>query len=234
MARALCPCRLVAGRGWPWAPCLPREGAGWVGSPARRQAPSGPTGPVRRPCRTPGRSTSQAPGVSRVAHTARGTPVRRWPKPPWSWWGAQTSLRRGVVLLPGCGAHRAIPRACAQAQGRKADRRGATPRAQCRAHTAPNNALEPTAPMVACTHSASLVARRLTAGVGLLCAALLPGVARGKSRPGMTAPGPMPGVPVVSIATPACPMPNGRRGPRRWACCPLSRPGGPCTRAGGA
>ena len=30
---------------------------------------------------------------------------------------------------------------------------------------APNKALEPTAPMVVCTHSASLVARRLTASV---------------------------------------------------------------------
>ena len=37
-----------------------------------------------------------------------------------------------------------LPRACAQAQSRKAGRRGATPRAEGRAHAAPNNALEPT------------------------------------------------------------------------------------------
>ena len=65
--------------GWPRAAggpglrtCHARARAGWAPRHDARH-PAGHTGPVRRPCRLPGRSTSPAPGVCRVART----PVRR-------------------------------------------------------------------------------------------------------------------------------------------------------------
>src|SRR5712692_3441451 len=86
--------------------------------------------------------------------------------------------------------------------------------------------------MVVFTHSASLVARRLTAGVGLLGAALLPGVAQRKSRPGMTAPCHTPWGPWVIAATPARLRRHSRRGPRRRLDCPACRLGVPGALAG--
>jgi hypothetical protein len=62
---------------------------------------------------------------------------------------------RGMALVPGVGGMRSAARR--PGSGALYPGRDVLP--------PPNNALEPTAPMVACTHSASLVARRLTAGV---------------------------------------------------------------------
>ena len=64
--------------------------------------PSGPPRPGALAVPLPGRATRPAPEVCRVARTA----VRRWSRPPGSWWRAQTSPHRGVVVLrPGCAAH---------------------------------------------------------------------------------------------------------------------------------
>ncbi len=70
--------------------------------------------------------------------------------------------------------------------------------------------------------------------VGLLCAALFPGLAQRKRRPGMTAPGHTHGIPWVIAAPSTRPTPNGRRGPRQRLCCPPCRPVVPCALAGGA
>ena len=113
-----CPRRRASVSPSPWAPQgLPpkaweagrRQAArqagrtsGWRGGTCGR-APSsaGHPGPVYRRCRPPGRATRPAPGGCRVART----PVRRWRRPPWSWWGARTSQRRSVGILPGRAAH---------------------------------------------------------------------------------------------------------------------------------
>ena len=87
---------------------------------------------------------------ARCAGRVAQTPVKRWSRPPWSWWGARTSLHRGVDILPGRAAHGARdtvaqalpgppawvwghtalrPRAGAQEQVKKAD--GGPPRGRC-------------------------------------------------------------------------------------------------------
>ena len=102
--------------------------SGWRGGACgRAPSPAGHTGPVRRPCRLLGARRAQRLGWSVVAHPARGTPVRRWPRPLWSWWGAWTSQRRALGLLPGCGAPSAhTPSRCAGAgqEGRRGPPRG--------------------------------------------------------------------------------------------------------------
>ena len=77
--------------------------------------------------------------------------------------GRGPSQRRGVVILPACGAHRAAtPRRCAGPRSERQADRG-HPRALCRAHAAPNPALEPT-PTASARASLRLLAR-LTASV---------------------------------------------------------------------
>ena len=82
-------------------------------------------------------------------------------------------------ILPRCGADSAqTPSRCA-GEG-QAGRRGATPRGACRAHAAPNNALEPT-PTASARTSLRLSAR-LTAGVGLRAAGVGHGSGGGKPQ----------------------------------------------------
>ena len=103
------------GRGWSWAPCLSREGAGGVGL----LAPSGLHRAWAQAVPPPGHATSRAPGGGRVART----PVRHWPMPRWSWERARTSRRHAMGSLPGCGAPRA-PTPSRRAGTGQAGRRG--------------------------------------------------------------------------------------------------------------
>lgn len=75
--------------------------------------------------------------------------------------GRGSARTRGRPRLPGRreAGCRPVPRHARQASGRQG-----APEAGRHTHTAPNNALEPTAPMAVCASSLLCVARRLTAG----------------------------------------------------------------------
>ena len=111
----------------------------WSGGGLGRRGREGVRGPASAVAWS---SCLRVPHMAATVHRESGT--------PWA-----SSLGVGHTGL--------LPRACAQAQSRKAGRREGTPRAEGRAHAAPNNALEPT-PTASARASLRLLAR-LTASV---------------------------------------------------------------------
>jgi len=157
VARARCPSPAGSPPLQAGAWCRPSAGHAMPSySPrGRRRGVTGAVAAARCPASLPrgtGVSPSMAGGRSGAAGGCRRVAVRPRAKP-----GGP-----GVGLLPGCGAHSAqTPSLCAGPG--QAGRRGAIQRAACRAHAAPNHALEPT-PTASARASLRLLAR-LTAGV---------------------------------------------------------------------